>query len=350
MGLVEYPPAALLLLLLLTCAPSANRQGRTEHTRQPQDGQHTQVARPAQHAQAGAPGLPTGQGASRRPRGLLRQYNLERAWGSSGSHIVIYASPGAATQSTGTGCIACVHPTQVHAFYRQGVLPRRALSFPPPPYTPTQYLGLVGGGPDQPTDRLGGPGLELYYGVRGGIFIAGVTSIPSTQFTTARQSGAAAALCSASALSHPHFLARSPTPLLPSRPSAEQAFLPPLPCDFFFCLHPGGPSPAAAHLLPGHPSSHPHSHLSGKQFQILDWSPLYLLGYYLVPSIRSRPSTLDPRDLVTPSIKSRCCPPGHANPSDRPSFKIPTNLTRVAFSFDGHPTHFRELQVNLGSL
>lgn len=174
----------------------------------------------------------------------------------------------------------------------------------------------------------GGPGLELYYGLGGGIFIAEVTSINPFTTHSARQSGAAAAaaLCSAPALSLPLLLS----------PSAGQAFLPPLPCDFFFFSTLGDRAfTCCTAPFPGHPSSHPHSHLTIKQFQILDWSPLYLLGCYLVPSIRSRPSTLDPRGLVTPSIKSRCCPPGHANPSDHPSFKIPTNLTRVALSFDG---------------
>lgn len=90
-------------------------------------------------------GLPTA-GASRRPRGLL-QYNLE-GLGIIGQPHRDLRPQGAATQSTGTGCI--VHPTQaqVLALPSRPVLPSPSLVF--------SAFGPVGGGPDQPTDRLGG--------------------------------------------------------------------------------------------------------------------------------------------------------------------------------------------------
>lgn len=230
--------------------------------------------------------MPTEQGASRGPRGP-RQYNLEKGLGIIGQPHRDLRPPGAATQSTGTGCIACVHPTQVHAFYRQGALPRRALSFSPP----TQYLGLVSGGPDQPTVRLGGPGLELYYGLRGGIFIAEVTSIhPSIH-----HSQAVGSCCCAL----PGFCSL-PLTLSFSRPSAEQAFLPPLPCDFFFffpLLHPGTFTLLQRTFFPGHPSSYPHSHLTIYNFK--SWTGHLSICWV---ATLSHQSGLDPRPSILETL------------------------------------------------
>lgn len=130
---------------------------------------------------------------------------------------------GAATQSTGTGCI--VHPTQVHAFAVGASCPRAlSRSLCTVPWTRGRW--------SRPTDRpsWGGPGLELYYGLGGGIFIAEVTSINPFTTHSARQSGAAAALYSALPLPSPSLpFSRHP----PARPSFRLCLA------TFFLLHPG---------------------------------------------------------------------------------------------------------------
>lgn len=143
-----------------------------------------------------------------------------RAWGIIGQPHRDLRPQGAATQSTGAGCI--VHPTQVHAFAVRASYPRAlSCSLYTVPWTRGWW--------SRPTDRPSGgdQGWNSITDSRGGIFIAEVTSIHP--FTTARQSGAAAARSgSASALSLPLLLS----------PSAGQAFLPPLPATSFFFLHP----------------------------------------------------------------------------------------------------------------
>lgn len=107
----------------------------------------------------------------------------------------------------------------------------RALSFPL--HTVPGTRGWWSRPTDRPSGGTGGPGLELYYGLRGGIFIAEVTSIhPSIHSPQPRQSGAAA-LCSALPL---------PLPSSPSSPSLaiRRAGLPSAFAlrPFFFLLHP----------------------------------------------------------------------------------------------------------------
>lgn len=236
--------------------------------------------RPAPRAQPGTRGSPTEQGASRGPRGPP-QYNLE-GLGIIGQPHRDLRPQGAATQSTGTGCI--VHPTQVHAFTVGASCPlalSRAL------YTVPWTRGRW----SRPTDRPsgGGPGLELYYGLRGGIFIAEVTSINPFTTHSARQSGAAAAaLCSAPALSLP----------LPLSPSAGQAFLPPLPCDFFFSPPLGtGPSPAVPHLFQATP--HLTLTLTSQSNNFKSWTGHLSICWV---ATLSHQSGLDPRPSILEAL------------------------------------------------
>lgn len=278
---------------------AGNQQQRSQKKkkRRPAHGQHS-----AEPGTAG--GSPTERGASRGPRGL-REYNLQVLGGIIGQPHRDLRPQGAATQSTGAGCI--VHPTQVHAFAVRASYPRAlSCSLYTVPWTRGWW--------SRPTDRPSGgdQGWNSITDSRGGIFIAEVTSIhPPIHHGQAVGSCCCCTLwfCLCALPPSPSLAIRRPG--LPSASALRPVF-------FFSTL---GTFTCCTAPFPGHPSSYPHSHLTIKQFQILDGSPLYLLGCYLVPSIRSRPSTLDPRDLVTPSIKSRCCPPGHANPSDHPSFK-----------------------------
>lgn len=143
---------------------AGNQQQRSQKkkTRRPAHGQHS-----AEPGTAG--GSPTERGASRGPRGL-REYNLQVLGGIIGQPHRDLRPQGAATQSTGAGCI--VHPTQVHAFAVRASYPRAlSCSLYTVPWTRGWW--------SRPTDRPSGgdQGWNSITDSRGGIFIAEVTSI-----------------------------------------------------------------------------------------------------------------------------------------------------------------------------
>lgn len=223
--------------------------------------------------------------------------------GSSGSHIVIYV-PKVQQRKAQVLAALCI-------LLRYTLLPSGRPTLARSLVRSTQYRGLVGGGPDQPTDHLGGDqGWNSITDSRGGIFIAEVTSIhpphsprPGSRELLLRALGLPLLSPSLSFSRHP-----------PARPSFRLC----LATSFFFFLH-----PRDLHLLHRTfsrsplilPSLSPHNQIISNPGRVTS------LSAGLLPCPINPVSTLDPRDLVTPSIKSRCCPPGHANPSDHPSFK-----------------------------
>lgn len=179
----------------------------------------------------GTGGSPTEQGASRGPRGL-REYNLRKGLGIIGQPHRDLRPQGAATQSTGTGCI--VHPTQVHAFAVRASYPRAlSRSLYTVPWDSWEVVQT-----NRPT----------VWGDQGWNFIADSEAV----FSSLKSLRSIHPGYSPLPGSREQLLRSVLLPLLsPSlflSPSAGQAFLPPLPCDLFFFSTPG-PSPAAPHLF-----------------------------------------------------------------------------------------------------
>lgn len=194
---------------------------------------------------------------------------FERAWGSSGSHIVIYV-PKVQQRKAQVLAALCI-------LLRYTLLPSGRLTLARSLVPSTQYLGTRGRW-SRPTDRPSGGDQGWNSIADSEAVFSSLKSLRSIHLGYSPLPGSREQLLR----SLPPSFSRHP----PARPSFRLCL-----ATFFF-LHPGTFTCCTA-PFPGHPSSYPHSHLTIKQFQILDWSPLYLLGCYLVPSIRSRPSILE---------------------------------------------------------